>query len=150
MGRKRTATDSKNLPRRMHLKGGTYWHVSSGAPRKWIKLDQDFAIALRLYAEIEGAKAPEHDATFKAIADRYRREIFRTKAPATQVKNEQELLKLEAVFGGMPVNAIKPYHVRRYLDIRGLTARVSANRERALLSHVFNCARAWGYTDVAN
>jgi len=27
---------------------------------------------------------------------------------------------------------------------------VRANRERALLSHVFNCARQWGYTDAAN
>jgi len=40
--------------------------------------------------------------------------------------------------------------VRRYLDTRGLKAKVRANREKALLSHVFNCAREWGYTDAAN
>lgn len=134
----------------MHKKGGTYYHVSSGTPRKWAKLDRDFAIAIRLYAEIEGTRTPEHDATFKAIATRYRREIFQTKAPQTQRDNEKELANLECVFGDMPINAIKPYHVRRYLDIRGLKAKVRANRERALLSHVFNCAREWGYTDVAN
>lgn len=40
--------------------------------------------------------------------------------------------------------------MRKYLDIRGQKAKVRANRERALLSHVFNCAREWGYTDAAN
>ena len=134
----------------MHKKGGTYYHVSSGSPRKWVKLDREFPIAIRLYAEIEGTRCPENDATFRAIAARYRREIFPTKAPQTQRDNEKELVNLESVFGDMPINAIKPYHVRRYLDIRGLKAKVRANRERALLSHVFNCAREWGYTDVAN
>lgn len=148
MGRKRTA--QKGMPPRMHKKGGTYYHVSSGTPRKWVKLGREFAIAIRLYAEIEGTRCPENDATFRAIAVRYRREIFPAKAPQTQRDNEKELTNLEGVFGDMPVNAIKPYHVRRYLDIRGRKAKVRANRERALLSHVFNCAREWGYTDVAN
>lgn len=40
--------------------------------------------------------------------------------------------------------------MREYLDRRGQVAKVRANREKALLSHVFNCAREWGYTDVAN
>src|SRR5262249_50464673 len=150
MGRRRTVRDFKNLPRRMHRKGGTYWHVSSGTPRKWTKLAREFPIAIRLYADIEGATYPKHDVTFKAIALRYRSEIFPTKAPQTQRDNEKELVNLERVFGDMPIDAIKPHHVRRYLDIRGQKAKVRANRERALLSHVFNCAREWGYTDAAN
>jgi len=134
----------------MTIKGRTYWHVTSDAPRKWTKLDSDYAIAIRLYAEIEGTRYPENVATFRAIAARYRREVFPRKAPQTQHDNEGELTNLEKVFGDMPIDSIKPHHVRRYLDIRGRMAKVRANRERALLSHLFNCAREWGYTDAAN
>jgi hypothetical protein len=81
--------------------------------------------------------------TFRAIASRYRREVFPRKAPQTQRDNETELKNLEAVFGDVPTDKIKPHHVRRYLDTRGLKAKVRANREKALLSHVFNCAREW-------
>jgi integrase len=88
--------------------------------------------------------------TFRAIASRYRREVFPRKAPQTQRDKETELKNLEAVFGDVPIDKIKPHHVRRYLDTRGLKAKVRANREKALLSHVFNCAREWGYTDAPN
>jgi hypothetical protein len=39
-----------------------------------------------------------------------------------------------AVFGQMRAADIEPQHVRQYLDAR--TAKVAANREKALLSHV--------------
>ncbi len=150
MGRRRTVAAFKKLPLRMHLKGETYYHVGSGSPRVWTKLGREWAIAIRLYAEIEGTQYPENDATFKAIAARYRREILPRKAPQTQRDNAKELQNLEAVFGDVPIDKIKPHHVRKYLDTRGLKAKVRANREKALLSHVFNCAREWGYTDAPN
>ncbi|WP_413212614.1 tyrosine-type recombinase/integrase [Paraburkholderia kururiensis] len=48
-----------------------------------------------------------------------------------------------------PLEQIKPIHIRRYLDWRK-DAPVSANREIALLSHIFNKAREWGATDRSN
>jgi len=48
------------------------------------------------------------------------------------------------------IDRIKPHHVRAYLDKRGETAKARANREKALLSHLFNRAREWGYTDAPN
>ena len=48
------------------------------------------------------------------------------------------------------IEAIKPHHVRAYLDKRGQKAKARANREKALLSHIFNKAREWGYTDATN
>ena len=68
--------------------------------------------------------------------------------PHTQGDNLIELDKLHAVFGRMLIDAIKPPHMRGYLDARGQTAKVNANREKALLSHLFNKAREWGYTDA--
>ena len=148
MGRKRTT--NHDLPPRMNLKGKMHYHVSTDSPRKWTKLGHDLTVAKRLWAEIEGEQPEPHNSTFRGIAARYRKEVFPTKAPQTQRDNEKELERLEAVFGAMPIDAIKPHHIRRYLDERGKTARVRANRERALFSHVFNFARQHGYTDTPN
>lgn len=59
-------------------------------------------------------------------------------------------LALNAVFGPVLIENIKPHHVRAYLDKRGQTAKARANREKALLSHTFNRAREWGYTEAPN
>ena len=45
---------------------------------------------------------------------------------------------------------IAPIHIREYMDIRGQVAKVRANREKALFSHLFNKAREWGYTATQN
>lgn len=134
----------------MSKKGNNYYHVTSGTPRKWTTLGHDYAIALRLYADIEGTQYPERDVIFSGITKRYRREILPNKAPRTQKDNDKEIETLVAVFGHMPLDDIKPHHVRHYLDRRGQTAKVRANREKALLSHIFNCAREWGYTSAPN
>lgn len=148
MGRKRTL--NHDLPPRMNLKGKTYYHVSTDSPRKWTKLGQDLSIAKRLWAEIEGEQPDPNNLTFSGIVSRYRKEVLPSKSYRTQKDNEKEFLKLEAVFGAMPIDAIKPFHIKRYLDMRGKTAKVRANRERALFSHVFNFARQYGYTDLPN
>lgn len=148
MGRKRTS--HHDLPPRMHLKGKIYYHVSTDSPRKWTKLSDELALSKRLWAEIEGEYYDPQDITFRAIAARYRKDIFPTKAFQTQRGNELELQRLEAVFGAMPIDSIKPHHIKRYLDERGKVAKVRANRERALFSHIFNFAREHGYTDATN
>lgn len=61
-----------------------------------------------------------------------------------------ELAKPLEVFGAALIYTIRPQGMRTYLDLHGQTAKVRANRECALLSHIFNQARAWGYTDAPN
>ncbi|WP_339057351.1 tyrosine-type recombinase/integrase [Candidatus Regiella endosymbiont of Tuberolachnus salignus] len=46
-----------------------------------------------------------------------------------------------AVFGKMPADKIKPEHIRKYMDRRGVKSRIQANREKAFISRVFR----WGY-----
>jgi integrase len=53
LGRKRT--QNFDLPPRMALKGGRFYHVTSGKPRVWTPLGTDRGKALRLWAEIEAA-----------------------------------------------------------------------------------------------
>lgn len=132
------------------MKAGRYYHVTSTLPRKWTPLGSDRAEALIAWARLEGTEPDPEARTFDVIAQRYIREVIPTKAPRTQRDNFKELDNLTAVFGRVQIDAIKPFHVRQYLDRRGQTAKARANREKALLSHLFNKAREWGYTDAPN
>lgn len=49
--------------------------------------------------------------------------------------------KVDVVFGKMMPDNIKPEHIRKYMDKRGVKSRVQANREKAFLSRVFR----WAY-----
>lgn len=66
------------------------------------------------------------------------------KAARTQKDNIYELKQLRAVFDPAPIDAITPAMIAQYRDSR--SAKTRANREIALLSHVFNTAREWGLT----
>ncbi|GCL66367.1 tyrosine-type recombinase/integrase [Pseudaquabacterium pictum] len=148
MGRRRTT--NQGLPPGLHMKGERYYHVTTTTPRKWTPLGKNRARALLEWARIAGTEPDPNVRTFDVIAQRYEREVMPTKAPRTQKDNLIELDRLRAVFGRMLIEAIKPHHVRGYLDKRGQSAKARANREKALLSHVFNKAREWGYTDAPN
>ena len=132
------------------MKGDRFYHVTSTDPRKWTALGRDRARALLEWARIEGTDPDPSVRTFEVIALRYEREVMPTKAARTQKDNLKELDRLRLVFGAMLIENIKPHHVRSYLDKRVQTAKARANRENALLSHLFNKAREWGYTDAPN
>ena len=148
MGRRRQS--NYDDPPRFHKKGKVWYHVSGTLPRLWTKLSSDRAEALRLWAQRESV--PEDDSTklFSVVAKRYVREIFPSKSIQTRKDNDKELANLLKVFAHMPIDAIAPMHVREYMDIRCQAAKVRANREKALLSHIFNKAREWGYTALQN
>lgn len=148
MGRARTT--NKDLPRGMALKDGRYYHVTTTAPRKWTPLGRDRAKALLAWARLEGEQPDPSIKTFNVVALRYELEVIPTKARRTQIDNLKELGRLRAVFGRVLIDSIKPHHVRAYLDKRGEQAKSRANREKALLSHIINKAREWGYTDAPN
>ena len=148
MGRRRQSNFDD--PPRFHRKGKVWYHVSGTLPRVWTKLSADRAEALRLWAQREGVKEDDSTRLFSVIARRYVREVYPTKAVRTRLDNDKELVHLLRVFGHMPIDAILPMHIREYMDIRGQVAKVRANREKALFSHIFNKAREWGYTAAQN
>ena len=148
MGRRRSSNFDD--PPRFHRKGKVWYHVSGTQPRIWSKLSSDRAEALRLWAMRESVQEDESSRLFSIIAKRYMREIFPTKSVRTQQDNTKELTNLLKVFGHMPIDRIQPMHIREYMDIRGQVARIRANREKALFSHIFNKAREWGYTSTQN
>lgn len=148
MGRRRRSNFDD--PPRFHRKGKVWYHVSGTLPRIWTQLSNDRAEALRLWAQHEGVREDDSSRLFSVVARRYMREVFPTKSLRTRHDNEKELANLLRVFGHMPIDAIAPMHIREYLDIRGQSAKVRANREKALFSHIFNKAREWGYTAAQN
>ena len=85
---------------------------------------------------------PADITTMSRIFDRYQREVVSTKAPRTQKDNLRELGLLRRAFGHMPPEDITPQDIYAFIDAR--QAPVRANREKALLSHVFRYAIRWG------
>ena len=148
MGRKRT--NHHNLPPRMNTKKGWYYHVSSTLPRKWTPLGDDLNEARRKWAELEGDPVASDDKTFSVVGQRYMREVLLTLKMHTQRDYTQYFKLLDAVFGTLAIDTIRPFDVAEYLRVRGETSKVRANREKALFSTIFNHARSWGYTDTTN
>ena len=76
--------------------------------------------------------------------------MYPSKSVQTHRDTDKEMANLLKVFAYMPIGAIAPMHIREYMDIRGQVAKIRANREKALFSHLFKRAREWGYTATQN
>lgn len=147
--------ENRDLPphmvrRKRTLKSGKVWvgyyYCAEGG--KEIPLGTDLFEAKRRWAELDCKPLPRECRTLGDIFDRYEREIVPGKALRTQKDNRSELKQLRAAFGDAPIDAITPHVIAQYRDKR--SAKTRANREIALLSHVFNIAREWGLTDKEN
>lgn len=151
MGRK--PTKNLNLPAHMRIRernGNSYYYYDAGGkPRKEIPLGKDYVAAIQKWAELEGGtKTTEFN--FSDLEFKYTAEVIPKKAARTQVDNLREMKSLREYFcdpDPAPLQHITQMHVRKFLDWRtkkGTEATTRANRERALLSHMFNMAINWG------
>lgn len=142
------------LARRRKLASGKVWigyYYNGRGPegeRQEIPLGTDLHAAKRKWAELECAEVPADASLMKFVFDQYERDILPKKAPSTQRENMLCLTQLRNSFDSAPIDKVTPQDVARYRDAR--TAPVRANREIAILSHVFNLAREWGYTQRDN
>lgn len=157
MGRKSTKPGA--IPRlRVRTRGGVayYFYDHGGKPRKETPLGRDYGLAIKKWAEFEHAtKIPAPAVvTFKFVADAYMKKIAARKAMRTFIDNQKEVANLIAYFDDppCPLEAIAPVNVRQYMTWRTRkgTGFVRANREKALLSHIWNFARDEGYTALPN
>lgn len=155
----RPKTTGRKLPPRMlarkrKLKSGEVWtgYYYNGRDetgnRKEIPLGTDLAAAKRKWAELECVEVPPDASIMKYAFEQYERDILPKKKASTQRENRLCLTQLRPVFDSAPIDAIRPQDIARYRDAR--SAPVRANREIALLSHVFNMAREWGFTQRDN
>lgn len=144
------------IPRLRIRKRGSvayYFYDHGGKPRKETALGKDYGLAIKRWAEIENASAlpPPAVVLFRHVAESYLRDVIPTKAPRTQRDNIAELAKLRAFFDDppAPLDAIQPGDVQDYMNWRK-AAPIRATREKALLSHLWNWARANRYTSLPN
>lgn len=143
------------LLRRVHKrKNGDLWvsYYYNGrdetGKRREIPLGRDLDEARHEWARLERTVLPKALCLMKDVFQRYTDSIIPGKSKRTREDNIKEMLRLQAAFGEAPIDAITTAVVAQYRDAR--TAKVRANREIALLSHVFTIAREWGLTDKAN
>ena len=153
------SSGNRDLPPRMlrrtrKRKNGRIW-VSyyydgrdENGKRKEIPLGPDLYEAKVKWAKMEYRNPPKIVRNMGEVFDRYEARIIPGKKPRTQQDNLKELKQLRKAFDNAPIDAITPQVVAQYRDAR--TAKVRANREIALLSHVFTIAREWGMTEKAN
>jgi integrase len=156
MGRKPSRPNA--VPRlRLRKRGKVtyYFYDAGGKPRKEIPLGTSYPDAIRKWSDLECATPPGKVLTFTDAADEYRKHVIPKKRASTAKVNLREMRMLLKFFGEppLPLAAMRPLHVAQYWDWRtqrDSVARHSATREIALLSHLWNKCRAWGYTDAAN
>lgn len=148
-----------NLPTRMRSRrqrsGKVYYYYDTGlTPRKEIPLGSDYTAAVRKWSDLHliSVGTSIRHLTFKEVSDRYVFEEIPKKAVRTQKDYIIELTWLLKFFNAPPVplDEITPQHIQQYLDWRGKSSPVRANREKALFSHIWNKARSWGLTNLAN
>lgn len=136
MGRPRI--HRKDLPKRLNVIAGIYYYrPKDGKP---INLGKDQNEALRRYREL--VPTDRKLTTMADVFDRYQIEVIPTKAPRTQLDNAKEIGNLRRSFGLFLPEEVTAQDIYKYMDARG--APVRANREVALLSHIFKKAIRWG------
>lgn len=142
------------LRRERKRKNGTvyvcYFYAGRSSEGKTVEisLGTDLDIAKVEWAKLDCKPIPKTTKTLGQLFDRYDRDIIPTKKTSTQRENRLSLKQLRQAFGEAPVDAITPHIVAQYRDAR--TAPVRANRELALLSHIYNMAREWGIITTEN
>lgn len=132
----RKRTTQKHLPKRMRFKHGAYYHVNQAKGKKaiWIRLGDDYGTALREWAKLEGTSRPQGMTVADAIA--HYLQISQKHLSARTIENYEWSAKaLIPVFGEMRMDEVERKDVYAYLTKKG---NVSANRDRALLSAVYN------------
>jgi integrase len=173
MGRK--PTKNSNLPPRMRARaqrsGKVYFYYDTGdKPRREIPLGSDYVEAVRKWSvlEIDTKVDPSKLVTFRYACEIYQKKYLPANKRKTRIEKLRQLETLYLFFDNppAPLDDIKPIHIRQFMDWRikltqdnmrkdgkpvaGHEGEVAANREKALISHVWNAARDSGLTDKAN
>jgi len=142
--------ENKPLPTRwVFYHGAYYYRVPKGMESAWqgktkFMLGKTQPEAYKKFAEMIQVRGKIK--SINDLLDRYALEVIPKKAPATQVSNFNQMKKVRAVFGEMPILPFPPRYVYRYVDMRD--AKVAAKREISLLSHAYTKLVEWGEIDA--
>jgi integrase len=156
MGRQPTV--NTNLPPKMRARpqrsGKVYYYYDAGGkPRKEIPLGSDYKNAIKKWSELHQDDIPATaQTTLKDVWDKFVLDELHHRAASTQKDYNKSIKSILKFFNDppAPLDSIDPVDIKKYLTWRGKTAETRANRERALINLLWNCARSYGYTSKAN
>lgn len=136
------------MPSRVYRgKSSFEWHPKGGGSVSIAPLD---ASPAAVWAAYESAVEVAGKAPRLSVLDLWKdysvSRSFLRLSRRTQGDYERYWKTLEPVFGHLNAHAVKQIHVRQYMDERGITAPVQANREKVLLKNVY--AHAFEYSKV--
>lgn len=129
-----------HLPKGMYFNHNAYYVV---VKNKWIRLSDNMQDAFAMYSSMMNHITGKIT-TMHMLFDKYTAEVITKKSPRTQKDNLHGISLLRTFFGDMIPSEVKPTDVYAYMDIRAEKAKVRANRDKALLSHIFNHGIRWG------
>lgn len=123
----------------------TYWlYDMRGTGKPDVRLGKDYAYALEQWHKLHN-HIPLTIGRVQEAIDQWRDEILPAyESPNTRAQYKSYLKNIEAAFGRMAWHEIELHTLQIYLNKR--SAKVSANRELAVLAVVWGQARKWGMT----
>ncbi|SHL11429.1 hypothetical protein SAMN05216428_101118 [Nitrosospira sp. Nsp11] len=151
--------ENKGLPARWQLRHGAYYYqVPPGLESAWdgkktFRLGKTLPEAYRAWADRIGRQ--DKASTIGQLLDRYTLQVIPGKEPPTRASNLLAMTALRKVFGELPIGALTPQHIYKYVDRRSekktnaagkiVGGRTVAHREIEVLSHAYTKAVEWGY-----
>lgn len=139
----------KGFRARKQKSGKTYYYFDTGV--KEVPLGADYTLAVKKWVELS-MDVTRVVTTFIDLADKYEAEVLILKAKSTQATQRGDIKMLREFFSTpspAPLDQIKPTHIHALLRWKSATP-TTANRLKRVFSHMFNMARAWGYTENQN
>lgn len=155
-----------------------YYLDTGGKLRVEIPLGSDYTKAIRKWSELVKTPGVAAHGTFAEVVQDYWTDVIPGKEPRTRRDDEKERAWILKFFNTppAPIDKIEPKHIKAYLNWRVAEARkaaeaknvervksgrtpipipakygqVRANREQALISHIWNYARENGHTKLPN
>ncbi|GAB6017137.1 MAG: tyrosine-type recombinase/integrase [Serratia ureilytica] len=141
MGRKRSnPADNWMPPRTCRGRSAYEFKPKLGGTIRLCSFDSTPAQVWAAYEELINDQQKKNDFSY-LVKQFFQSADFMELALETQKDYRKYSMKVLAVFGALAPDAIKPEHIRKYMDKRGLKSRIQANREKAFTSRVFR----WGY-----
>lgn len=141
MARTRKSKEDAWMPPRVYLGKSAYeFKPKNGGTMRLCGKEATQAQVWTAYEKLITDK--KEDNTFTGLVEAFfRSPDYMDLATETRKDYRKYSIKLLKVFSKMLPDGIKPEHVRKYLDKRGLKSRTQANREKAFMSRVFR----WAY-----
>ena len=141
MGRKRKNPADNWMPPRIKCRRSAYEFMSPD--NRTIKLCEFTATQAEVWVAYEKLiHEQKGENTLNALVDKF---FFSADFTNLSIASQKDYRKysnnLLPVFGKMLPDNIKPEHIRKYMDKRGIKSQTQANREKAFLSRLFS----WAY-----